>query len=194
MRRRPGPRRGDVDTRQDILDAARAAFAADGYGPATIRRIAADARVDPALIHHYFGTKADLYAATIEMPINPTLLSSTLAGVPAGRLGEAIARLFFSIWSDPDNRARLLAILSGAMTGHDAGVDAFTAFIEEGLLAAIVPDVVGEDRSMEVTLAAGHLVGVAILRYAFGIEPLASVTNDELVAMVAPRIQSYLTG
>lgn len=191
---RTGPRTGDGDTREEILQAARAAFGSDGYGPATIRRIAADAGVDPALVHHYFGTKADLYAATIDMPMNPTMLRSLLAGVPDDQVGMTLARVFFSIWSDPQNRAKLLAIISGAMTGHDAGVQAFTSFVTDGLMGAVLPAAGGPDRALNVNLIAGHLVGVAVLRYAFAVEPLASASDEEVIAMVAPRLQSYLTG
>jgi len=191
---RPGPRTGNADTRQDILDAARSAFASDGYGQSTIRRIAADAGVDPALVHHYFGTKADLYAATIEMPINPSILESVLRDVPIEQMGERMASLFFSIWSDPDARAPLLATLSGAITGHGLGIEAFQGFVADGLVRAILPHVGGKDRALNVDLAVGHLVGVAVLRYVVGVEPLASASDERVVALVAPRVQSYFSG
>ena len=66
-----GRRPGAPDTRAAVLAAARAAFAAKGFGGTTIRAVAADAGVDPALVHHYFGTKDDLFLAAMELPVDP---------------------------------------------------------------------------------------------------------------------------
>ena len=189
-----GRRPGNVDTRQEILDAARQAFAADGFARTTIRRVAADAAVDPALVHHYFGSKADLYAATVDLGISPTVLASVLDEVPNEQLAEHLVRLFLSVWREPGTRAGLLAILAGAMTGNRVGLDAFRDFLTDSLLAVVVPRLPGERSDLRATLAASHLVGMAIVRYVVELEPLASCPEDELIAIVAPRIQSYFDG
>jgi AcrR family transcriptional regulator len=191
---RPGRRPGKADTRQEILDAARAAFAADGFGRTTIRRIASDAGVDPALVHHYFGTKSDLYAATIELGISPSVLSETLKQVPPDELGRHVVGMFFSVWGNPEIRARLLAILGGAMTGHEAGLGALREFLAENLLDGIVHLLDGDDRELRATLAASHLVGAAIVRYVVRLEPLASATEEEIIDLVSPAIQRYFDG
>ena len=86
--RRPEPpgrgrRPGNPDTREAVLAAARAAFAERGFDGATIRGIAADAGVDPALVHHYFGSKDKLFLAAVEAPADPAeLLPEVLAGRP----------------------------------------------------------------------------------------------------------------
>jgi AcrR family transcriptional regulator len=54
-----------------VLEAARGRFAAQGYDATTTRQVAADAGVDPALIHHHFGTKAGLFAAAVDYPVDP---------------------------------------------------------------------------------------------------------------------------
>src|SRR5579859_5827900 len=61
--RRPGRR----DTRADILAAAREAFIEEGYERPSLRSIARRAGVDPALVHHYFDGKPDLYAQALQM-------------------------------------------------------------------------------------------------------------------------------
>ena len=178
----------------DILRAARAAFGSVGFSRATIRLIASDAGVDPALVHHYFGTKADLYAATIELPASPSQLAGAITSVDRSQLGEAIAHAFFGIWDDEHARAPLLAMLRGAITGHDAGLVAFREFLTDTLLGVLVPLVTFDDARLRVTLAASQLIGVAVIRYIVGLEPLASASKDEIIAMVAPRLQTYITG
>src|SRR5262245_18351681 len=62
-------RRSDA-TRAAILAAARERFAADGYERATIRAIAADANIDPAMVMRYYGSKERLFAAAAELELH----------------------------------------------------------------------------------------------------------------------------
>lgn len=189
---RTGRRPGDTDTRDQILAAARATFGEVGYDRATIRQIASAAQVDPALVHHYFGPKADLYAAAIKVPISPRDVAEAIVAGGIEAAGERITRLFFSIWEQPEAREPLLAMIRGALGGSPQGLEAFRQFIEHELLARAAPLIDASDRELRMTAAAAHLVGVAIARYVVGVEPIASATPDELVALIAPRIQSYL--
>jgi len=78
--RRSGRRGGDSGTREAILAAARARFGELGYDHATIRKIAAAAGVDAALVHHFYGTKEELFAAAMRLPVNPgQVLAAALA-------------------------------------------------------------------------------------------------------------------
>ena len=80
---RTGRRPGNQDTREAIIAAAREAFAEKGYDRASIRAIATGAGVDPALVHHYFGTKDQLFLATVNAPIDPgEILPRVLSGDP----------------------------------------------------------------------------------------------------------------
>lgn len=188
---RRGRRPGRSDTRRRILSAARAVFGEVGYERATIRRIAAVAGVDPALIHHYFGPKADLYAAAIAVPVSPRQVTKAIVEGGLAGAGERITRLFFGIWERPEAREPLLAMIRGALAGNRGGLEAFRQFLERELLGKVVPLVDAPDPELRVGLAATHLVGVAIARYVVRLEPIASAGVDDLVAMVAPRIQSY---
>lgn len=189
---RTGRRPGETDTREKILAAARTTFGEVGYDRATIRQIAATAGVDPALVHHYFGPKADLYAAAIDVPISPRDVAQAIVAGGLEGAGERITRLFFSIWEQPEAREPLLAMIRGALGGTPHGLEAFRQFIEHELLARAAPLIDAPDRELRMTAAAAHLVGVAIARYVVGVEPIASASPDELVALIAPRIQSYL--
>ncbi|NUU22146.1 MAG: TetR/AcrR family transcriptional regulator, partial [Streptomycetaceae bacterium] len=102
--RRTGRRRGNPDTREQILDAARHAFADRGFERTTIRQIAQAAEVDPALVHHYFGSKDQLLLATIDAPFDP---QEVLPGIVAGGIdgvGERLVRAFIAVWDGPGGK------------------------------------------------------------------------------------------
>ena len=192
--RRTGRRPGDSGSREAILDAARARFALHGYKVATIRGIAADAGVDPALVHHFFGTKDKLFVAAMQFPLDPAeLLPQVLAG---GRdeIGERVVRLFLNVWDSPVGAAGV-ALLRSAVNNQ------WTArLLREFLTTRVLRRVVGTldlpqaERDARGGLAASQLIGVVMARYVLRIEPLASASPEEVVAAVGPTVQRYLTG
>ena len=114
---RTGRRPGVSGTREAILDAARRAFAEQGYQHATVRGVADLAGVDPALVHHYFGTKQALFVAAVQLPVNPVeQLMAVLAEDP-GQAGERMVELFLSIWDHAADRSPLLALVRSAFVG-----------------------------------------------------------------------------
>ena len=130
--RRPGPARrsgrrgGDSGTREAILAAARARFGDLGYDRATIRAIAADAGVDAALVHHFYGTKDQLFAAAMRLPVNPRqVLAAALAPGARGEdqsLGEHLLRTVLGVWEVAEIRATFLGLLRSAPTSEQAVV------------------------------------------------------------------------
>ncbi|MPZ54383.1 MAG: TetR family transcriptional regulator, partial [Acidimicrobiia bacterium] len=190
---RTGRRAGDGDTRRKILDAARSSFANHGYQGATIRVIAAEAQVDPALIHHYFGPKEDLFAASIEFPLSPANAVETIMADGIENAGRNLVRLFLSVWEIQPTRDALMAIVRAGVT-TDQGAETLRQFFGEVLLSHVAPHLEGEDAELRVALVASHLIGMALLRYVVGFEQLAKASPDELVDLITPRIQDYLTG
>lgn len=191
MTTRPrGPRPGDADTRQEILDAARGLFAERGYDRTTLRAVGAAAGVDPALIHHYFGNKEGLFTASVSLPVDlPRRLPDLIAENPAGA-GAAVARLFFTVWDDDEARASLISQLRHTFTTGEQPMIA--GFITSAVLGKVAAAMDGDERELRAELVASHLLGVALLRYVVKLEPLASVDTETIVSMVAPRLQEYL--
>lgn len=186
---RRGRRPGAPDTRAGILAAARAQFAAQGFTRTTIRGVARDAGVDPSLVHHYFGSKDDLFVAALELPIDPrTVIGPALAGGVEGA-AERLLTAFLSVWDDPELQAGLLVVVRQVMEpeGH--------RMLREGFLpAVIVPAaaVLGlDDPERRMSLVASQVLGLIVVRYVVGIEPLASMPAEEVVAALAPTIQRY---
>lgn len=189
-RGRQGRRPGPTETRTAILEAARGLFAEKGYDGTSVRAIARLAEVDPALVHHFYGSKEGLFVAAMEFPFDPAqLLPQILTGSPE-ELGERLVRVFLAIWADPTVRPQLLALVRSAVAG-DRGAAMLREFMSAAILARIA-DAVGVPR-LRVTLAAGQMIGVVILRYLLRAEPIASASEDELVELLAPTLQRYLT-
>jgi AcrR family transcriptional regulator len=189
--RGPGRRPGSPDTRAAILAAARASFAARGYTGTTVRAVAAEAGVDPALVHHYFGTKDDLFLAALELPVDPREVTApVVAGGPDGA-GERLLRAFLSVWDDEELRLPLLGLVRGVF---DPGGQ---LLLRDGVLRMVFGPVgsgLGLDRAEErMALVASQMVGIVMLRYVLAVEPLATMPADTVVATYAPTLQRYLT-
>jgi AcrR family transcriptional regulator len=192
--RRRGPRPGaGSDTREAIAAAARAEFAERGFAGATIRSIAARAEVDPALIHHYFGTKVELFQEVLALGVDPTsrVLPEMLDG-PRDQAGERIVRAFLSAYEDPAFREPILAVMRTAMTDPEiAGLAG--SFLQDALLARVASLAIGPDAQRRVALAMTGLVGTMLGRHVIGLAALQGPVDD-LVAELAPVVQRYLDG
>jgi AcrR family transcriptional regulator len=190
---RTGRRPGDQDTRAEVLAAARHRFAADGFDNATIRAIAGDAGVDPALVHHYFGSKRDLFRTAVAFPVQAEeVIEAVGTGTPRQQ-ATALARVFFSVWEDPATRPQMLSVLRSAMT-HDDAARVLRQFVGTELLGPVARRTGTDPDDLAVSLAAAQMVGIAVMRYVVGVEPLASADTDEVVARVAPALEHHLFG
>ncbi|MER7761302.1 TetR family transcriptional regulator [Streptomyces sp. NPDC097619] len=172
--------------------AARAEFAARGYDKTSVRGIAKAAGVDPALVHHYFGSKDELFEAAVEISMEPALLVPAILGQGTEGIGERLARYFLGVWENPATRAPLLAVIRSAVS-HEAAAKVLRGLVLRRLLAKVAEELDVPDPTFRAELAASHMIGIALLRYVIQVEPLASADPEEIVAMVAPTLQRYLT-
>ena len=205
---RSGRRAGDSGTREAILGAARRRFGEHGYDGATIRAIAADAAVDPALVHHFYGTKERLFAAAMRLPVVPgEVIASTmeaerarLGGDFAGRIGELLVRRVLAVWGVADMRASFLGMLRSAATNEQA-VTMLREFVTSTIVTAL-SDAIGTvaagadpaEKRYRASLVASQVVGLAFTRYVLQLEPVASASVEDLAAAIGPTLQRYLTG
>ncbi|GAB2568409.1 TetR/AcrR family transcriptional regulator [Nocardia heshunensis] len=189
---RSGRRPGNSGTRAAILDAARTRFAAVGFDKASIRSIATAAAVDPALVHHYFGTKHELFAAALELPIDPQEILDRFALVPVEELGETIIRTVVTIW-DSEIGVPTIAVFRSLLASDDPALA--RTFLLDIVLKSIRPRVdsppgTGAKRA---ALAASQLAGLLVTRKILRVEPIASMPIEELAATVGPTLQRYFT-
>lgn len=190
--RGPGRRPGSPDTRAAILSAARGLFADRGVKGTTIRAVAAEAGVDPALVHHYFGGKDDLFLAALEIKVDPREAMAPVIAGGADAAGENLMRVVLRVWDDPEIRLSLLAIVRGVFDPDGQRM------VRDGFLGIVLGPVgkgLGLDRPQErMALVASQVFGLIMLRHVLEVEPLSSMTTDQLVAAYAPTLQRYLTG
>lgn len=185
---RTGRRPGQTQTRDDILVAARNQFAARGYGGTTIRGIAAEAGVNPALVHHFFGSKDQVFVAALNLPFNPSVVVETIVAGPRERIGERIVRLFLGLWREPHTRAPFLALLRSIAGSPEVATQVRT-FMETMVLAKVAAAL--DLPTLRLTAAASQMMGLAMVRYVLAAEPMASASDDEVLELIAPVIQHY---
>src|SRR4051794_41896357 len=192
----PGPprgrRKGSPDTRSAILAAARTSFARQGFAGTTIRGVASSAGVDAALVHHYFGTKDDLFLAALELPVDPRVLIGPAVAGPVDQAAERFLGIFLSVWDDPDIRPSLVAVARGIMD------PSAKRLLSEGVLPVVIEPIgvaLGIDEPhLRMPLVASQVIGLILMRYVLAVEPLASMPAEQVIATFAPTIQRYLTG
>jgi AcrR family transcriptional regulator len=190
---RTGRRPGVSGTREAILDAARRAFAEHGYQHATIRGVADLAGVDPALVHHYFGTKQELFVAAVQLPVNPIEhLMAVLADDP-DHAGRRMVETFLSVWDHAATQSPLLALVRSAV-GDEHAAAMLREFITEEVLGQIAHRLGSADARLRASLVGSQIIGLAMARYIVKVEPLASAPPAQVVAAIGPTLQRYLTG
>ena len=195
-RKRSGRPPGASDTRDRILSSARELFARNGIDKTSIRAIATDAGVDPALVHHYFGTKTQLFAAAIKIPIDPMSIIGPLREVPVDEIGHVLPSLLLPLW-DSELGKGFIATLRSVLGGSNvAELSMFRAFLQDVITAEVgsrVDDPPGSGR-VRVQFVASQLIGVVMARYILELEPFRSLPVTEVVETIAPNLQRYLTG
>ncbi|WP_314505076.1 TetR family transcriptional regulator [uncultured Microbacterium sp.] len=193
-KRRPGrPKAGESNAQERIIAAAVDEFGEQGYDGATMRGIAARAGVDSALVHHYFGTKADLFAQTIDAPMRPDLDIPALLEGPQDVLGERIVRYVLEAWERPETRKRGVVLLRSGI-GNRLTTPLLSAFLQRELVGRVATRIDAPDAALRASLVASQIAGVLIARYVLQLPALASASVDEIVAQVGPTVQRYLTG
>jgi AcrR family transcriptional regulator len=189
----PGPRdeRGVLSAR--ILAAARDEFAEQGWAGTTLRAVARTADVDPALVYHYFGSKEGLLDAATNPPQKWLDSIAKVWTTPVDQLGTALITLLLASWADDEIGPTLRAILQTA--AHEPSTREKLRRVVEGSLMGVSE--LGSDERDRLTrsgLVSSQMMGFALMRYVWKIEPVASMPDDEVVAAIAPNLQHYVNG
>jgi AcrR family transcriptional regulator len=191
--KRPGRPPGPSDTRDRILASARELFARNGIDKTSIRAIASAAGVDAALVHHYFGSKQQLFVAAVRIPIDPMLVIGPLRETPVDELGLKLPSLLLPLW-DSEMGSGLIATLRSLLAGNE--VSLIRSFLQEVVAVEVgtrVDDPPGSG-PIRVQFVASQLVGVVMARYILELEPFKSLPVQQVAETIAPNLQRYLTG
>lgn len=180
-------------SRDAVLAAAKQRFAAEGYEKTTLRAIAQDAHVDPSMVLYLFGSKQELFRESLRLILDPDVLVAALTDGAEPDIGTRMVRTYLQIWETADTAASMRAMLQSATSNSDAQ-DAFRGFMQNYVLTAVSGVLGGgEHARLRAMLAASSLVGTAMLRYVMMVPPLATLSGDEVVRLVAPTVTRYLT-
>jgi AcrR family transcriptional regulator len=190
-RRGRGRPPGESDARARIAAAAVHEFGEHGYDGATVRGIAARAEVDSALVHHYFGTKADLFAEVTDFPLRPDLEVPRILRGPRDAAGERIVRFVLESFERPGVRRRGVIMLRTAISGK-LTAPLLTGFLSRELLPRIAAELDAPDAALRASLVASQIAGLLITRYVVRLPGVADASIDELVARLGPTLQRYL--
>jgi len=189
---RTGRRPGTPDTREAILAVARRRFATRGYDATSLRGIAADAKVDPALLIHYFGTKEGLFTAATGLPARLSELFAGLDGADRHESAEALVRGYLQVADSDQSRNAILALVRSAVSNEKAAT-MMREFLTTELLSVIAGWTQAPNAPLRASLVAAQLVGIAMLRHVVRVDPVVKASPDEIVALVAPVIERYLS-
>jgi len=188
-----GPRPAGEDTRAEILTAAGAEFAERGFDATSMRAVARRAGVDPALVRHYFGGKADLFSVVSELPGRPGELVGRLFDAGTAGLGRRLVALFFTVWDAPGGRQRMRALIAAASSSEHTG-DGLAEFLAREITGTIAPRLAGAETQLRAELIASHVVGLAMARFVLRLEPLASADEETIARWLAPNLQRLIDG
>jgi AcrR family transcriptional regulator len=176
-----------------ILAAAREAFAETGWAGTTIRAVARSADVDPALVYHYFGSKEGLLDAATTPPQSWLENVAKTWTTPLPQLGAALLQLMLAAWADDEVGPVLRAVLQTA--AHEPSTrERLRAIVENSLMGVAQLGVDERDRTVRSGLISSQIMGLAMMRYVWKIEPVASMSDHEIVVAVAPNLQRYIEG
>jgi AcrR family transcriptional regulator len=192
-RKRPGRPRGTSENRDRILSSARELFARNGIHNTSIRAVATAAEVDAALVHHYYGTKEQLFAAAVRLPIDPMDVIGPLREVPVEELGYQLPSVLLPLY-DSELGAGIIATLRSILAGSE--VNLFRSFLQDVIAVEVGSRIDNPPGSgiIRIQFVASQLVGVIMARYILELEPFTSLPAEQIAQTIAPNLQRYLTG
>lgn len=189
--RRAGRRPGVSGTREAIAAAARRLFAEHGYDRTTLRAIARQARVDPALVVHFFGSKQRLFLAVVELPFEPAQVMPGILAGDRSEVGRRFAGFVVDLLENPESRSRVVGLVRAAAS-EPAAARVMRELLAGRILGPLAAALGTGDSELRATLVGSQVVGLVMARYVVGVEPLAALEPEALVDALAPTLQRYL--
>lgn len=192
-RRHRGRPPGPSDTKSSILKSARRLFASDGYNQTSIRAVAAESGVDPALVMYFFSSKQELFRAAIEWPFDIDDVARRIFNGDIGRTGERLVRTMCEIWEDQTTVHPLAVILRNAVQREEAA-NLLREFVQQEMIGRLMAQSFHRNADLRGSLVHSAIVGLFLTRHVIGVEPLASAPREVVVRAIGPTVQRYLTG
>lgn len=171
------------NTEQRILAAARGIFAEHGFERTTIRAIAAAAKVDPALVMQYFGSKQALFSQAVRVASY-----EPLTGGPEHLTELLLSTLGLKVADLPETS---LAMMRSMLT-HPEATETARATLDSQIeqIGAAIP---AEDARLRAAIIIATMLGITISHQLLGLDALRDATPEQIANLLRPGFQS-LTG
>lgn len=189
---RRGPRPGGTDTKAQILAAATTVFTRDGYQRGSVRGVAREAGVDPALVRHYFASKSELFVEALRPPIDLTQQILRMSEGDPQLVGHRVMTFWVELWDDPVRGPRIIQLIRASLDHPDVA-EFVRTLVVEGVVQRVAAAVGARNPPLAAAAAASLVYGLGLTRYAARIEPLASEPGDQLIARFGPILTRLLT-
>jgi AcrR family transcriptional regulator len=185
--KRRGPRQDGIEAREAIIEAARRHFSEQGFDGATMRAIAREAGVDPALVSYYFGSKSGLFVESLRLPVNPVDAVEGVLAEGRHELGRRLVTRFLQVWDNPVSGEPIISVVRSAASRPEL----MREFVERQIVPRLALAIGGRDSELRASAIASQMLGLAFARYVLRVEPLASAEPYEVVELIGPTIQRY---
>ncbi|HEY4008315.1 MAG TPA: TetR family transcriptional regulator [Pseudonocardia sp.] len=193
MNKPRGRPRGNPPTRARIAEVARARFLRDGYRGTTLRAVAGEAGVDPALVSYHFGSKQGLFSESMKLRRHPSdALAGALRGDPAS-LPERLLRAVVQLWDDPETGGPLTALVRMSVR-DEAVMRVYREYLEREVAGRIVEYLGGPDASERAAAAVALIGGLILTRYLTPLSPMANLTGQQVQQLLAAALRAALYG
>ena len=187
-----GRRPGNADTRGEIVEAAKRVFADRGYDGTSLRGVAREAGVDPALVHHYFDGKAALFVAAMALPFDPRQVKEHAAGLEYS--GSRTIEGFLTMWDLAEGTGSSFASCLSAMAASSNVADAMREFVNERVWSVLRHND-GETEALRrrrTAMVSSQLMGLAFARYILRVAPMSTASPKQIGRWVGPTLDRYV--
>lgn len=189
--RRAGRQSGDAGNRAAILAAATARFTDLGFRDTTMRAVAADARVDSALVHYFFGTKEQLFVQAMALPIDPRVFVTAVLEPGTIGLGERLVNALLAVLDEAGPTNPMLALIRSAAT-HASAARMLREFLTSAVTSRLAVALEVDRPELRAALCASQVIGLIVAREVIELPPLPTTDRAVLVAAYGPALQHYL--
>jgi AcrR family transcriptional regulator len=187
-----GRRPGNADTRGEIVEAAKRVFAVKGYDGTSLRGVAREAGVDPALVHHYFDGKASLFVAAMALPFDPRQVKEHAASDEYS--GARTIEGFLTMWDRAEGTGSSFASCMAAMAASTNVADAMREFVDERVWS-VLRHKEGESEALKrrrTAMVSSQLMGLAFARYLLRVPPMSTASPKQIARWVGPTLDRYV--
>jgi AcrR family transcriptional regulator len=174
-------------TESAILHAAQEQFADAGFERTTIRSVASQAGIDPALVMQYFKSKEGLFAASARWTVDHKKLEgSSLEDLPDTALDD-----LFSGFEDPERREAALALIRNCLT-HPGAAEIMRDDVMCESQVMLARTIGGEDGPLRAGVLGACMIGLIISRYVLEIPEVAGASREEIERVLGPALKAIV--